>query len=203
MSNRPVDTITTLTIDYTDAGGDTTQRGVSVTAFDPYEMFGFCHLRERYRSFLHERVTTCVDVNTGELVSDTYKHLLDIWQSSPGYSLDEFANNKRAVLQILVYVGKADGRLTAAERKVMTAACKVLSGDLRITDEMTAALFRSTAIPALSTFKRVVGSIANGGDQTLMKRLLIACNTIVKTEKKVSAAEQEALDYMAKRFNLS
>ena len=203
MSNRPAGTIATLAIGYTDAGGVATQRGVSVTAFDPYEMFGFCHLRERYRSFLHERVTSCVDVNTGELVGNTYNHLQQSWLDSPGYSLEQFAANKRAALQILVYVGKADGRLTAAERKVMTAACKVLSGDLRITDEMTAALFRSTAIPALSTFKRVVGTIANGGDQTLMKRLLIACNTVVRTEKKVSSAEQEALDYMTKRFNLS
>lgn len=203
MSNRPVDTITTLSIIYTDAGGDITQRGVSVTAFDPYEMFGFCHLRERYRSFLHDRITSCVDVNTGEVVADTYQHLTDTYCKTPVYSLDQLARNDRPVIQILLYVGKADGRLTAAERKVMTAACKVLTGDTRISEEMTASLFRNLSIPSLRSFKMAVGSLAKRGDLQLMRRMLIACNTMVKTDKTTTAAEQEALDYMAKRFNLS
>lgn len=202
MSNRPEGTIATLTICYTDADGDMTERGVSVTEFDPYEMFGLCHLRQQYRTFLYERVASCVDVKTGEVIANIHKHLSDTYSRTPIFSLDQLEKNNRATLQVLLYLAKADGRMTAAERKVMTAACKALTGDVRITDDMTARLFNDMDVPSLNAFKRAVGSIANRGDNALMKRLLIACNTMVRTEKKASAAEQEALGYLAKRFRL-
>lgn len=203
MSNRPANTITTLTICYTDAGGELTQRGISVTEFDPYQMFGFCHLREQYRTFLYERVTSCVDVNTGEVVTNINQHLWNTYCKTPVYSLEQLATNNRIVLQVLLYVAKADGSMSAAERKVMTAACKVLTGDVRISDDMAARQFRSMRVPSLSTFKRAVGSLYNRGDETLMRRLMIACRTIVATEKTIKEVEQEALDYMAKRFHLN
>lgn len=202
MSNRPAGTITTLTIGYTDAVESQTVRGVSVTEFDPIQMFGLCHLREQYRTFLFERVTSCVDVNTGEIVTNINKHLWDTYCKTPVYTLDQLEKNNRRALQILLYVAKADGTMTAAERKVMNAACKVLTGDVRLTDDMTSRLFRSMKIPSLATFKVAVGELYRKGDEALMRRLFIACRTIVATEKKVKEAEQEALDYMAKRFKL-
>ena len=200
MSNRPADTIATLTIVYCDSAGALTQRGVSVTEFDPYEMFGFCHLRERYRTFIYERITSCVDVNTGEVISEVHKHLMDTYCKMPIYTLDQLERNDSPVLKVLLYVAKADGRMTAAERKIMNAACKVLTGDVRITEELTDKLFKAMEPPSLNAFKKAVGSLANRGDAALTKRLWIACNTLVKTDKSISAGEQEALDYMAKRF---
>lgn len=200
MLNLPANAIATLTICYESSSGELTQRGVSVTEFDPYQMFGVCHLRDSYRTFLYKRVFSCCDVNTGEVVTDVHQHLMDTYCAMPIYSLDQLERNNRVALQVLLYVAKADGRMSAAERKVMTAACKVLTGDVRITDEMTAKLFRAMKVPSLSTFKKAVGSLASLGDEALSRRLMIACRTIVATEGKVKEAEQEALDYMAKRF---
>lgn len=173
-----------------------------MTSFDPYQMFGLCHLRESYRTFLYERVNSCVDVNTGEIVYDINQHLFDIYCKTPQFTLDQLEKNNRVILQILLYMAKADGRMSAAERKVMTAACKVITGDLRITDELTHPIFRSMRVPSLETFKRAVGSLVKRGDEALMRRMFIASNTIVKTEKKVTAAEAEAIDYLARRFKI-
>ena len=131
MSNRPAGTITTLNIGYRDANGAMTQRGVSVTEFDPYQMFGLCHLRDQYRTFVYERVTSCVDVNTGEVIANINQHLWDTYCKTPVYTLEKLVESNRLALQILLYVAKADGTMTAAERKVMNAACKVLTGDVR------------------------------------------------------------------------
>lgn len=201
MSNRPADTITTLTICYESGSGEQTQRGVSVTQFDPHEMFGLCHLRGQYRTFLYERIFSCVDVDTGEVVRDPHAHLVSIYRKSPRYTLDQLYRNNLEALQVLLYVGKADGQLRAAERKVIAAACKVLTGDVRITEEMASDLIDSINIPSFHSFKVAVGRVAKRGNPGMIKRLMIACRTIVNTQKTVTATEQEALDYMAKRFS--
>lgn len=197
---KPANTIATLTICYESGSGDMTQRGVSVTEFNSHEMFGFCHLRERYRTFLFERIFSCVNVQTGEVVNDVSAHLASIYQKSPRYTIDLIYRNHYEALQILLYVGRADGQLREPERKVITAFCKVHTGDVRITDELARELIDSTNTPSLHGFKVAVGKVANRGNKATMKRLLIASTSIVKTQKSTTASEQEALDYMTKRF---
>lgn len=202
MASSPPDTITTLTICYESSSGEQTQRSVSVTQFDPHELFGFCQLRGQYRSFLYERIFSCVDANTGEVINDPHTHLASIYRKSPRYTLDLLYRNHLEALQVLLYVGKADGQLRAEERKVIAAACKVLTGDVRITEQMASNLVDSVNIPSFHSFKVAVGRVAKRGNPGMMKRLMIACRTIVNTQKTVTATEQEALDYMAKRFQL-
>lgn len=200
MPNRPANTIATLTICYESGSGELTQRGVSVTEFDAHEMLGFCHLRERNRTFLYERIISSVDAKTGEVVNNVNEYLQSIYKKSPRYTLDILYSNHYEALQVLLYVGKADGQLREPERKVITAACKVLTGDVRITDDMVRELLDSMTIPGLHGFKIAVGKVAKRGNPATMRRLMLACQTIVNTQTTICAAEQEALDYMAKRF---
>lgn len=202
MTNRPANTIVTLSICYESGSGEVTQRGVSVTDFDENEIVGFCHLREQNRTFLYSRISSCVDVKTGEAIDDVNAYLQDVYKQSPRYSADLLYQNHYETLQVLLYVGKADGQLRAEERKVIAAACKVITGDVRITEDIANDLIDSVGIPSLHSFKIAVGKVAKRGDMAMMKRLLIASKTIVNTQKHVTATEQEALDYMAKRFAL-
>lgn len=203
MQNTPANTIAKLTICYESGSGELTQRGVSVTEFDAHEMLGFCHLREKSRTFLYDRIFSCVDAKTGEVVNNVHEYLQTIYKKSALYALDTLCNNNYEALQVLLYVGKADGQLREPERKVIAAACKVLTGDVRITDEMVRELLDSMTIPSLHSFKVAVGKVAKHGDPTIMRRLMLACRTIVNTQQTVAAAEQEALDYMAKRFAIA
>lgn len=202
MPSRPANTIATLTICYESVTGELTQRGVSVTDFDDDEMVGFCHLREQTRTFLFERIISCADAKTGQHISDANAYLQEIYKQLPRYSADLLYRNHYEILQVLLYVGKADGQLRSEERKVIAAACKVITGDVRITEDIANDLIDSVDLPGLHGFKVAVGKVAKHGDPAMMRRLLIACKTIVKTQKHVTATEQEALDYMAKRFNL-
>ena len=200
MTNRPANTIVTLSICYESGSGEVTQRGVSVTDFDEHEIVGFCHLREQNRTFLYSRISSCVDVKTGEAIHDVNAYLQDVYKQSPRYSADLLYHNHYETLQVLLYVGKADGQLRAEERKVIAAACKVITGDVRITEDIANDLIDSVGIPSLHSFKIAVGKVAKRGNPAMMKRLLIASKTIVNTQKHVTATEQEALDYMEKRF---
>lgn len=202
MTKQPIDTIATLTICYQSGTGKFTQRGVSVTGYDDYQMVGMCHLRNSERTFVYERITSCVNRDTGEIVTDIYEHLKKAYIKSPLHSADLLYRNHHEAMQVLIYVARADGQFRAEERKVITAACKVITGDTRITDELARHLSDSINPPSLHAFKVAVGRIAKRGNETTMKRLYLACRTIVNTQKNVTATEQEALDYMLKRFKL-
>ncbi|MFP6861235.1 hypothetical protein [Pseudomonas sp.] len=198
----PAEVIAKLHILYQRGLEEPTERDVSVTDFDPSTISGHCHLRGQYRTFRIFDISQCHDTATGEIVEteNIPKLLFDHYKKTPRYTLDVLHSNHLEALQILLYVGKSDGQLRAAERKVIAAACKVLTGDGRITEEMVSELIDSINIPTIHSFKVAVGRVAKRGNPAMMKRLMIACNTIINTQKNITATEQEALDYMAKRF---
>ena len=102
-------------------------------------------------------------------------------------------------LRVLLYVGKADGQLRAAEKAVIRNTCVALSKDSRITDEMIGDLFSSLDVPTIHAFKLAVGRISKR-EPSARKILLNAAEEMVATQKTVHHSEQEALDYMRSRF---
>ncbi len=69
---------------YTDFHGEPTERQVDIETCDPNSQngyfTGFCHLKNEVRTFKISRVRACVDLDTGELISD----------------FSEFAQNRKA-----------------------------------------------------------------------------------------------------------
>lgn len=69
---------------YTDFHGEPTERQVDIETCDPSSkngyFTGFCHLKNEVRTFKISRVRACVDLDTGELISD----------------FSEFAQNRKA-----------------------------------------------------------------------------------------------------------
>lgn len=200
MSNRPPNTITTLTICYEDFGGEITQRGVSVTDFDEEQMDGFCHLREQRRTFRYDRVLSCVNANTGEVVSNINEHLMSHYKQTLRYTLDLLYRNHPDALKLLLYVAKADGQVRAPELKVIAGFLKVLTRDFRIDETAARELLYAFDAPSLHGFKVSAGKVASRGNPSTTRSLLLACRAIVNNGKTVTAVEQEALDYLGKRL---
>lgn len=197
---EPADTIATLHIRYCASDGQFTERFVSVTAFDSLTMSGLCHLRRQQRTFYYDRTRTCFDVNTGEIITTPYEYLQNAYGQSVWHSLDQITEPNSPILDILLYVAKADGQLRAPERKVITAAGKVFSNDLRITDDHMKHQLGSLEVMNLNAFKLAIGKFNMANDDAAKRKLLAATRSIIGTQKTVSAGEQEALDYMTERF---
>lgn len=200
--NEPADTITTLHIRYERSSGEVTERDVSVTDFDPFTISGHCHLRERYRSFRIFDIRECYDTATGEVVAKDQlsEYLYELYKKTSRYTLERLMTTDFPVLDILVFIAKADGQIRAAERKVIATACKVFTHDLRITESQANDAINRTAALSLHSFKVAVGRINKLGDAAVKRKLLAASRTIIGTQKNVTPGEQEALDYMATRF---
>jgi hypothetical protein len=196
----PADIISTLHIRYQRGDREMTERTVSVTDYDPFSMSGHCHLREQYRTFRLFDIRECIDTATGEVVKDVHAHLKALYMKTSRYTLDRLLNPDIPVLDILVFIAKADGRMMAAERKVIAAACKVFTHDLRITQDQVDKVLSYTATLSLHSFKVAVGRINKLRDETIKRKLLAASRTIIGTQKNVTPGEQEALDYMVTRF---
>lgn len=198
----PADIIATLHIRYQRGTDEASERDVSVTDFDPFTISGHCHLRGQYRSFRIFDICECYDSATGEVVEkqNIPTHLHALYQKSSRYTLERLMTPEFPVLDILVFIAKADGQMRAAERNVIAAACKVFTHDLRITESQANDAMSRTATLSLHSFKVAVGRINKLRDETVKRKLLAACRTIIGTQKNVTPGEQEALDYIAQRF---
>ena len=99
-----------LMIDYTKANGIKTTREVDIKDFvaGMYGnlITGHCFLRNDRRSFRVDRISKCIDVETGEVVENVYDHLWRKYQESPEYQRDKFSTDEYKLLQVLSFIEK-------------------------------------------------------------------------------------------------
>jgi hypothetical protein len=200
---EPVTCKAKLRFNYTDATGRKTERTVDVRQMGGYVdttlLIGHCSLRDATRTFRTDRITNCVDVDTGEVVKDVVAHLKKRYEESPEHSRDTLLEEEYDTLRVLLYMGKADGQLRAAEKLIIRETCASLASDSRMTDATIDDMFNTMDVPTLQAFKLAVGRLAKR-EQTSRDVVLGAAEKMIATQKTIHPAEQEAIDYMRKRF---
>ena len=162
-------------------------------------LIGHCNMRDATRTFRSDRIESCIDEETGEVVPDVRAYLQAKYDQSPDRTKDLLLEGEYDTLRVLLYVGKADGQLRAAEKAVIRETCIAISNDSRLTDSTIDELFVNMDVPTLQAFKLAVGRLAKR-DQAAQAVVMTAAEKMVATQKAVHQAEQEALDYMKKRF---
>ena len=60
----------TVAFDYVAATGESSHRRVKVSTDKAGKIFGYCHTRSAMRSFLKDRMSQVVDIDSGELLQD-------------------------------------------------------------------------------------------------------------------------------------
>ena len=193
-----------LRIEYTDGNGNTTNRSIRVRQFGEREdhilILAHCLLRDATRTFRTDRIRECIDEETGEVVGDVAAFLRHKYESSPDRAVDRLVDDEIDTLRVLLYVGKADGQLRAAEKAIIRETCVHLAGDTRLTDDSIDNIFKELRQPSIHAFKIAVGRVAKQGEHK-SSILLNAAERMVATQKTIHAAETEALEYMRKRFS--
>lgn len=200
---EPTPVTARLRLNYTDGNSRPSERTVDVRQFgnfgDGVMLIGHCHLRNATRTFLTSRIQRCVDEETGELVADVGAYLRAKYEASPEHSLDRLYADEYDLLRVLLYVGRADGQLRAAEKAIVRETCAKLANDSRVTDDMIDRMFRDLEPPTLQAFRLAVGRLARrGGDSRRI--VLEAAERMVASQKSVHPAEAEAIEYLKKRF---
>lgn len=200
---QPLPAKARLRIKYTDGAGRKTERTVDVRQFGAMGpstlLIGHCHMRDATRTFRTDRIESCVDEETGEVISDVRAYLQQKYDESPDKTKDLLLEGEYDTLRVLLYIGKADGQLRAAEKAVIRDTCIAITNDSRLTERTIEELFVNMEVPTLQAFKLAVGRIAKR-DSSSRTVVMTAAEKMVATQKTVHQAEQEALDYMRKRF---
>lgn len=188
---------------YVDGGGLATERTVDVRECGPYlgdtMIAAHCRLRDARRTFLVSRIKNCFDEETGEVVNDVAQYLRDRYEQSPDGALDRWLADEYDVLRVLLYAAKADGFLRKPEKAIIAAHCREAINDSRVTDDMIADVLGRLEVPSVHVFRRIVGSLKSKAVES-RNQIIETVEKIIATDKKIHPAEQEALDYLRKRW---
>lgn len=89
------------------------------TFYDDDFLEAFCFMRKANRTFRLSRITSFINLETGELISDVYQHLLGEFLTSHPGRLRTLQNALLHELHVLLFVARIDGKVTVAERRVL------------------------------------------------------------------------------------
>lgn len=193
-----------LQIKYTDVQNNRTTRTVDVrqfgqTAIGHWLMSGNCRLRRERRTFRIDRISYCVDMETGEVIERPIDFLHAKFAADPKRAQERLQEAELDAMKVLFYLGKADGQLRAAEAAIIRRTAHSLVSDSQLTDEMVDRVLRDLGTPSMQAFKLAVGRL--GKREAAIKAVLLdAARSMVATQKTVAAAEAEALAYIEKRL---
>lgn len=192
-----------LRLKYVDGKGQRTTREVSVRQYGEFGgaalIIADCHLRNATRTFRTDRVKSCIDLDTGEVVADLHRWLNARWEASPDRAIEKVVSDYWDLMKVLYYVAKADGRLMKAERQVLHRAVSELSGRTDLASETIDTMLDGLRGGSVTGFKQAFGRLANSRPDTAAAALTWS-EQIVATDKSVSPGEKEAIDYMRKRL---
>ena len=192
-----------LEIRYRDANGNKTSRKIHVRQFDPSlsggMMLAHCYLREASRSFRIDRVKSCVDTETGEVIKDVGAHLERLYSTAPERVLELLERDYRDIIRVLGFMAMADGDFADSEKVVIAEYVCKLTRDDRVTSAVVAEACKRIGKTSMHGFKAAVGRVINSGG---VSPVLLAgcCRHIAEADGAVIPEEQEALDYLDRRI---
>jgi len=194
-----------LEIDYKDSKGNETTRQIKLKRYrinpDNKEalLYGFCSLRNGGRDFYASRIQRCVDLETGEVIENIILYLEEKYEMSPGGKIEKLWNNQADEINILVYVGKADGMLRKPKKEIIASYVIQTNPDYQLTtDEIVVSMKNITALTK-TQFARALGRLSSKEEQP-KKELIDYAERIINTKKKRSTEEEAIIPYITKRL---
>lgn len=205
-----------LFIEYRDVAGVPSARRISVRNLrftnNRIAINAYCHEREAPRCFIAERLVSATDCETGEILQDPATWFMQAYRSHPDgrrffeqQVVDDAETALREAFQdamlVLVYVARADGRMTAVERQVIVAtAAKLQASDpvLSALDELTDARVQRMRCDH-GEFLRAVRNIKKAAPW-MKTAVLDAAKAVMDADAKQDPGEAKALAWLDRSF---
>ena len=215
-----------LKIEYLSAKGEKTERRIRVRRFYDVRELGlikaYCYLRSGDRTFRIDRISSCIDTDTGEVVEDVRAHLRskaglreDSRVARDGSQRKPPALKKRPakgevspagmiikrypdLVRVLMFVAIEDGKVTRPKQQIIARYLSRVMQDDQINEGTVAMLAVQQGKPTLASFKQAVGRIANEGK---LNPVLVAgcCRYVAEEDGVITEDEEAALEYLDRR----
>lgn len=187
-------------ITYTDQRGMTTERDIEIKrVYDDKGKFAIdalCYLRNAHRSFIDERITNAVDLDSGEVVSSVAQHAIAQYQDSGEGKVWAAIGREWQAVQMLAFVCRADGRMMKAERAVVGDYLKRRCADMPPDDEVIDKAIKEIGEPDQREFKRLILDMKKAGDVERLRDILDCAKRIVATQKSIDPMEKAAIELL-------
>lgn len=194
----------TVRFEYVDRQQRETNRRVDVQSIavngdDDHIVVGYCWLRFARRTFRASAISNCVDEATGEVIPDIVEFLRQTYVETPQAALDALERDHADVLKVLLFVAKADDRMTAAERAIVLSCCRQVVSDERITASEVERLLRAMQVPTVNAFRRAALRI-HRASSTQSRMVFDAARDMIAADKRSTERERDAITYLARRW---
>lgn len=185
-------------INYEDQRGLKTERDIEVKRVHEcggkYAIDAHCFLRNAHRSFLGERITKAINLDSGEIVEDLAgDEIAQYGESGEGRALSAIDKEWMGIA-VLVFVCRADGQMRKAERAIVAEYLKRHCPDVQLDDTDLDSAIKALGEPDHKEFKRIVRDLKAAGERDRLTDLLDCAKRIVGTQKNVAPMEKAALE---------
>ena len=198
--------IADLRIDYTNAKAGDTQRTVSIRECGLLDgtmiIIGHCQLRNATRTFRTDRIRRCFDASTGEQIFDVPDFLRRKYFTSPAFSVQRLLDEESDAIKVMVYLARANARLTEPKVRACTEACIALVKDARIEASTIKDILKKTSIPTLPAIKTAISRLSKA-DKVRHPILLAFADKIVSAQNKLPGSDVDAIGYLRKKLATS
>lgn len=194
-----------LEIDYTDRNGLSTTRQIKVNGYrissnrKDAEIWGYCYLRNAGRTFYASRIKRCVDLETGEIITDIITFLEKKYYSSPMGQLDLWIERRKGEMDILVYVGRLDNQLRQNKKDIIIEYIIQKEPELTITPDIINLYLKDCGRVSKTMFGRLLTQLASSSED-VKAELIEVCNRIIETKKSKNMEEEKVIEHMKKRL---
>jgi hypothetical protein len=194
-----------LEIDYKDRNGLSTTRQIKVSGYrissdrKDAEIWGYCYLRGAGRTFYASRIKRCVDLDTGEVITDIIPFLEGKYYSSPIGQLDLWIERRKGEIDILVYVGRLDNQLRQSKKEIIIEYIIQKEPDLTITPEVVNIYLKNCGKVSKTMFGRLLTQLSAAEKET-KESLIEVCSRIIETKKSKNMEEEKVIEHMRKRL---
>lgn len=194
-----------LEIDYKDRNNLSTTRQIKVSGYrissnrKDAEIWGYCYLRNAGRTFYASRIKRCVDLDTGEIITDIIAFLEEKYYSSPIGQLELWIERRKGELDVIVYVGRLDNQLRQNKKDIIIEYIIQKEPELTITPDTINLYLKNCGRVSKTMFGRLLTQLSEA-EMEVKEGLIEVCNKIIETKKSKNMEEEKVIEHMRKRL---
>lgn len=156
-------------IRYIDINNQLTNRRITTKRFrienfdgkDDFIVLAHCHLRQQNRTFKLSRIQEFIDISTGELINDIPSYFPNNYEMSSSGQTVRLIEKVNHELTVLLYIARADTRLSAKEKSVLVGFLRRVSPKIELDMTIVDAAFSD--VPSQANLKRAIKSVIDMG----------------------------------------
>lgn len=188
-----------LHIDYLEKDGELTSTDVELDCFhESGTFYAFCKQAQESRFFDNDRVKSCIDIDTGQVIEDiskffSHRNATRRLRQTGGLHLDE-----KDFFRSLKFVAKADNYLRKNERQIFHKAIREFAATDKFEEKSLNAFIDRTDLISLHAFKLAVGRL-HKKDPNAFDIVHKYSKEMLKIEKEMHPTEADALDFLERK----